>query len=602
MKQKGWPRWIGWLAAWATTATLAAAPGTGPEVGLHQLRALSETNPAAAVDAVRVHLDQAPMAAADEREWLWYLGYAAVQSDDDAAFAEAMLRLGSLGKARHDALAAPFSQLLQAKRLLRRGEHGDGIVDALRAASAIQEQEDPRANARALYELCDDYAIAEDRTRTLPACRRASAAWRALGDEYELARAEQVEGFESFNLHDNASAETLLTDARQRFERLGYAAMAGSVGDDLSRVLLADGRAAESLRLSSESLAREERDGDSRDAILSRANVARALDMLGRHRSAIAALDTSVAEARKLHGNGALADLLVTRAAIAAKSGEDKSALRDYAEAVQLLGEARTSERASAEADLEARYAQRENELRIRQLEHSAHEHELELATAQAQAAQRAALASRQRVLTLSALGASLALVLLVALLLVLWRRQRRHALELREQARHDPLTGLENRRAWTARIAVLAAQPPRPAPHQHGLLMLDLDHFKRVNDRGGHPFGDMVLQCVGQALANTVGGLGHVARLGGEEFAVVCPTLGASECLRLAELLRGTIKVLPLELNGERVPISVSIGMAMFDGNRCHDASSWMSAADQALYSAKAHGRNRVVASTAAS
>ncbi|HET8897496.1 MAG TPA: GGDEF domain-containing protein [Rhodanobacteraceae bacterium] len=585
------------LAVCASTALFAAPV----QPAIDTLRKMVETRPADAIRVIHQHLDAGALAADDERELLWYLGQAAIQAGDDAAFAETSLRLGSLAVSRNDLESAPYADLLRAKRLLRRGQRGDGIKTALRAATALQLVNDPRVQARVLYELCDDYAIAEDRARTLPTCRKAMDAWRAVGDDFELARAEQVTGFEYFNLGDLAAAERLLRQTRQRFLDLGDKAMAGSVGDDLSRVLLASGAGKESLELSRQSLQRELHDGDARNAMLSRGNVARALALLGKPLQAMDELASAIETARRLQAHGALSELLVTQAEMAARQGNDGLAVRDYAEAVTLINLARASEQAGTVAEIESRYARRESALRIRQLQSQTHEQALALASAHIKAEQQDAQASRQRMLALVAAAASIVLTIIIVFLLVLWRRQRRHAQALRELSRHDVLTGLENRRACLERLSRLAAQAPRPAAHQHGLLMLDLDHFKRINDTGGHPFGDTVLHSVAQALEAGVGALGYVARIGGEEFAVICPALGVAECLRLAELLRAKVKVLPVDLADGGIELGVSIGVAMFDGQRCHDVSSWMASADQALYTAKAHGRNRVVASSAA-
>ena len=129
-------------------------------------------------------------------------------------------------------------------------------------------------------------------------------------------------------------------------------------------------------------------------------------------------------------------------------------------------------------------------------------------------------------------------------------------------------------------------------------LLLIDIDHFKSINDSIGHPQGDRVLRLLTDYLRGAVGQASFVARIGGEEVAVLCPQAGLTAGMRLAEDLRAgaAAMVLPKDLPVGR--LTISIGVAQFDGVRCHDLSSWMRAADLALYSAKSGGRDQVVAS----
>jgi diguanylate cyclase (GGDEF)-like protein len=192
--------------------------------------------------------------------------------------------------------------------------------------------------------------------------------------------------------------------------------------------------------------------------------------------------------------------------------------------------------------------------------------------------------------------------VLIAALLFLLWRIQKRHATELRDQALCDPLTGLENRRGFMQRTAGLIAAKADLRQPAHMLMLVDFDHFKRINDSAGHPQGDRVLVLVTAYLREAALGQGHVARIGGEEFAVLCPRIGAEAGMRLAETLRAGVAALSLPLETQAAHITVSIGVALFDGERNYDFDSWMRSADAALYSAKAYGRDRVVASALAS
>jgi diguanylate cyclase (GGDEF)-like protein len=166
-----------------------------------------------------------------------------------------------------------------------------------------------------------------------------------------------------------------------------------------------------------------------------------------------------------------------------------------------------------------------------------------------------------------------------------LFERQR----ELEQLARTDGLTGLLNQRAFKERLEEEFRRALR-----HGdplsLLMLDLDHFKRLNDRRGHPFGDRVLRRIAEVTVEAVRETDLVARCGGEEFAVILPRTSLNGALTVAERIREAIEALDLE--GERT--TVSVGIAGFPGSHARSAELLVRAADEALYSSKRAGRNR--------
>lgn len=165
----------------------------------------------------------------------------------------------------------------------------------------------------------------------------------------------------------------------------------------------------------------------------------------------------------------------------------------------------------------------------------------------------------------------------------------------VREEALVDALTGLANRRALDRAFEACLAgvQEGGAGPC---LLMLDIDHFKRVNDTYGHLFGDKVLQAVGKALQANVKGKDTAARFGGEEFAVLLPGTLLDGATCLAETLRATIaagRVRNLNSNETVGNITISIGVASYrEGETTVDL---VARADRALYAAKTLGRNRV-------
>ncbi len=163
---------------------------------------------------------------------------------------------------------------------------------------------------------------------------------------------------------------------------------------------------------------------------------------------------------------------------------------------------------------------------------------------------------------------------------------------KLRDHARTDDLTGLPNFRAFRERIDGEISRGARyPAPF--GVLVLDLDHFKKYNDTFGHLAGNDALQRVAAAIRENIRTPDFAARYGGEEFAVILPEADAVSAAAVAERVRAGIESLPAPPDGSFV--TVSIGAAMFpEDGRNPDAL--FHAADERLYTAKHEGRNRVV------
>jgi diguanylate cyclase (GGDEF)-like protein len=179
-------------------------------------------------------------------------------------------------------------------------------------------------------------------------------------------------------------------------------------------------------------------------------------------------------------------------------------------------------------------------------------------------------------------------------------RRQAMLALEhalagLREEALTDPLTGLYNRRylwEFLRREWVRARRAGQPL----SVIMLDLDHFKRINDSFGHQAGDYVLAAVAGLLRNQIRSSDIVCRYGGEEFALVLPDASYESVRQRAEEIRSAIKQLELTYQGIALGrITASLGIALFP-NHADGPDDLITAADAALYEAKSTGRDRAV------
>jgi two-component system cell cycle response regulator len=178
--------------------------------------------------------------------------------------------------------------------------------------------------------------------------------------------------------------------------------------------------------------------------------------------------------------------------------------------------------------------------------------------------------------------------------ILTLQEEQHKARIELEFQATHDGLTGIWNRRA----ILDLLRRELNVARRSHrqiGIMMLDVDHFKQVNDFHGHLAGDAVLKEVALRIQAAVGSYDLAGRYGGEEFLVVAPDCDSGEVGSCAERIRSAMADDPILTDGLQIAVTISIGTTILDA-RFDTERTALAAADSALYEAKKTGRNRVV------
>ncbi|MBV8123638.1 MAG: sensor domain-containing diguanylate cyclase [Paucibacter sp.] len=164
----------------------------------------------------------------------------------------------------------------------------------------------------------------------------------------------------------------------------------------------------------------------------------------------------------------------------------------------------------------------------------------------------------------------------------------------LRKAAYCDHLTGLSNRRAFFE-AADLELLRRKKALRPVSLIMLDADHFKAINDQYGHPAGDAVLCQLAATMRAVCRQVDVLARIGGEEFAVILPSVDQADALAVAERLRAQVQQAPAVYEKHVIAYTISIGVAVMDESLA-GFEGLMKRADQALYAAKRHGRNQVV------
>ena len=192
--------------------------------------------------------------------------------------------------------------------------------------------------------------------------------------------------------------------------------------------------------------------------------------------------------------------------------------------------------------------------------------------------------------ITIAAIAAVVFSAMLAAILTVVFRQRE----DMQKLATVDVLTGLLSRRHFM----VLAEQELGRAIRYKGdlsVLMVDIDHFKTINDTHGHQVGDRVLRRIGEVFRSVLREIDFVGRLGGEEFAVVLPETAILQAFEVAERLRRTIETTEISLeHGLPQTVSVSIGVSSLHDPETN-IDTLLGRADRALYEAKSQGRNQV-------
>lgn len=171
---------------------------------------------------------------------------------------------------------------------------------------------------------------------------------------------------------------------------------------------------------------------------------------------------------------------------------------------------------------------------------------------------------------------------------------RKRIEAELQVLATTDFLTQLPNRGHFMRLIEAELGRVQRSATHQAAILMCDIDHFKAINDRWGHAVGDEALRHFASILGRDIRRVDFAGRMGGEEFAVVLGDADIAAAQVFAQRLQQQLREQPLLQSGQRIPLSISIGIATLEAADA-SAEAGLSRSDSALYRAKQNGRNRI-------
>jgi diguanylate cyclase (GGDEF)-like protein len=630
------------LLALAAQAAGAIAPAhaepTEPLAVMDGLVRRGDETPQSAVEAVNALAAKAPQASALlRRVAVASIGIIQARNGLNAEAMQQVAALAALGQT--DRLASAAAHVVRAEIEIN-GGHGEASYEQARAALAVYDQ---LCGPGATQPLECDYREwwraldlaqrgAADQGNTVIASAYAQTmidVARRGNDAPREAISLGIAAVQAEGNADSAAANRMINQAQHiaRADGSPWVQVRVAVLDGLLHFKRQQPEAQQRDYASALVIANAA--GLKRHAMLLRANLSDAYIHEGRPADALAAIELALPVARQhrdfrterllLH-NATLAKLALGRVAEAKGEmahvlelwqkntgpGQRQEALREFGDALARAGDTagaielfhqedaltkaiRAANKAAAEAELRGRYDQASQKRRIELL---ARDNQLKSAQLDNQT-----LARR-----LWMFGGAV-LVLLGVLALMMYRRMRelnctlvKHEAMLRAHTERDALTGLANRRQFREVMRVRGGE----RAFKGALLMVDVDHFKRVNDRYGHAAGDRVLVEVARRLGAAMRGDDLVARWGGEEFLVFAPNVEGAELDQLAERVRLAMNQTPVVLdNGSAIETTVSIGYAAFPLPASHVPVTWEQAvnlADLSLYTAKNQGRNCAV------
>lgn len=480
--------------------------------------------------------------------------------------------------------------MLVARFDRRRGQTAAALSSALAAVELAKELSDAGRQAWALAQAADLMSAQGD---PVQGQRLLAQAQRMARTEGSLALQSRLQAFAAVaatRQDDRPGALRAALTGLRLAQEARSARLQALHQTNLSDAYIKLGRPHEALQAVQKALPTVQRFGNLRAERTLAHNAALARVALGQTQAARLAMQEVLLAYRNSGASAEEAEALREFSDAFAAVGETRTALDLYHQERLLAATMMASNRDSALADLRQRF------------DREAQQKQLQLLT-RAGALQSAELDNRA---LLQKVWAAAAMVLLLAMALValLYKRvlsinrslAHNHAF-LRAQSQRDPLTGLANRRGLQEAVSSRGAD----AHFSGALLLVDIDHFKHVNDGHGHAAGDNVLVEVSRRLSAVVRDDDVVARWGGEEFLIYMPGVGATQAQALAERVLQTVgaQPVPLATPGQDLRVTVSVGYGAFplSGSRLPlSLERAINLADMALYTAKGQGRNRAI------
>jgi diguanylate cyclase (GGDEF)-like protein len=456
------------------------------------------------------------------------------------------------------------------------GEYADGLADLRRSQSIFDRLGKSVHAVTVMNTIATTYNLMGDYTEAVHIYERALATQRAGG----MRRDEAVTLHNLARVHEKLgewpAAQENFAAALAICEEIGYARGSAYALRGLATVANAEDQPLRALPLLDRATALQQRTQDVR--LGAQIQLARgvSLHMLGRLDDSMTALRAALMVFKQADSRAELSATYAELAAVQAETGDWRGAYdsRTQAQTVsdRLLRSQLDQRFATLKVEFDTAVKEQENELLLR--ENAASQKTLEQ--------QRLATRLEAAVIALS--------TMLLAALSLLIVHLRRNTRRMQTLAMTDELTGLPNRRELLGRLTELLARPASP---HCSLLIVDLDHFKSINDRHGHPVGDETLKRVSAILRSAIEEPNFLGRLGGEEFAIVLADTGTDAAHTVAELLRAQVTAIDFaHWIGDR-RVTVSIGLTVSQPG--DTIATMLRRADAALYAAKHAGRDCV-------
>lgn len=496
-----------------------------------------------------------------------------------------MDQLAALPASRDLRFEAERLDMLSGARTLLE-QHDAALSLGLQAVETAERAGLPALEARLLHALARVHFPRGDLANALRVANESYALAERIGFRYQMAQARINQDYLHSALGDEKKAHEALMDVlRITRGTPGTEELEQIAQSNLSAYHIHRGEYPQAIQatLAAEKLARQT--GDELGLAFAISNRGSALARSGRVDEGVALMRTGVAKAEQVGGRRELLDLLSEQVNVLERVGRDREALAALRRVVKLSGDITTAEREKAVLLLQEQFS---TERKTREIER------LSLSHARAEAEQRQ--------------WAAIAVALLLStVLLVQWlrmTRRRNQALvvdnaALTSQSIHDPLTGAFNRRHFEQFMQQQeAAGNGRSRDRNYqasvGLVLLDIDHFKHINDTYGHIAGDAVLKAVAERLSRIVREQDAVVRWGGEEFVLALPGTPADGLAVVVAKALSELGREPVVYDGAAIQVRASAGAIAWPAWPAQDALGALRVADALLYMSKTGGRNR--------